>query len=94
MTPLFEVKTDLLLRQTRRRLPAFSEGQIEIAPIEKGGSDRQVLPRSLCAGTITHLGKIQSRGARKTGTMCASLNFWRNTELPRQKSIFMTRRKG
>ena len=41
MTPLFEVKTDLLLRQTRRRLPAFSEGQIEIAPIEKGGSDRR-----------------------------------------------------
>jgi N-acetylmuramate 1-kinase len=41
MTPLFEVKTDLLLRQTRRRLPAFSEGQIEISPIEKGGSDRR-----------------------------------------------------
>jgi N-acetylmuramate 1-kinase len=41
MTPLFEVKTDLLLRQTRRRLPAFSEGQIEIVPIEKGGSDRR-----------------------------------------------------
>src|SRR5437773_3293897 len=41
MTPLFEVKTDLLLRQTRRHLPAFSEGQIEIAPIEKGGSDRR-----------------------------------------------------
>src|SRR5436190_19345314 len=41
MTPLFEVKPDLLLRQTRRRLPAFSEGQIEIAPIEKGGSDRR-----------------------------------------------------
>ena len=35
------MKTELLLRQTRRRLPAFSEGEIEIAPIEKGGSDRK-----------------------------------------------------
>ena len=35
------MKTDLLLRQTRRRLPAFSEKEIEIAPIEKGGSDRR-----------------------------------------------------
>jgi aminoglycoside/choline kinase family phosphotransferase len=35
------MKTELLLRQTRRRLPAFSEGEIEIAPIEKGGSDRR-----------------------------------------------------
>ena len=41
MTPLFEVKTDLLLRQTRLRLPAFSEGKIEIDPIERGGSDRR-----------------------------------------------------
>jgi N-acetylmuramate 1-kinase len=38
---LFEVKTDLLLRQTRLRLPEFSEGEIEIDPIEKGGSDRR-----------------------------------------------------
>jgi N-acetylmuramate 1-kinase len=35
------MKTEVLLRQTRRRLPAFSEGEIEIAPIEKGGSDRR-----------------------------------------------------
>src|SRR5438046_8684388 len=35
------MKTELLLRQTRRRLPGFSEGQIEISPIEKGGSDRR-----------------------------------------------------
>ena len=35
------MKTELLLRQTRRRLPAFSEGEIKIAPIEKGGSDRR-----------------------------------------------------
>lgn len=35
------MKTEVLLRQTRRRLPAFSEGEIEIAPIEKGGSDRK-----------------------------------------------------
>jgi aminoglycoside/choline kinase family phosphotransferase len=35
------MKTEVLLRQTRRRLPAFSEGQIEISPIEKGGSDRR-----------------------------------------------------
>ena len=41
MTPLFEVKTDLLLKQTRLHLPAFSEGKIEIDPIEKGGSDRR-----------------------------------------------------
>ncbi len=35
------MKTDLLLRQTRLRLPAFREGQIEINPIEKGGSGRR-----------------------------------------------------
>ena len=35
------MKTELLLRQTRRRLPAFSEGEIEIAPIDRGGSDRR-----------------------------------------------------
>jgi aminoglycoside/choline kinase family phosphotransferase len=33
--------TDLLLRQTRLRLPAFSSGRIEISAIEKGGSDRR-----------------------------------------------------
>jgi aminoglycoside/choline kinase family phosphotransferase len=40
-TRLFEMKTDLLLRQTRLRLPAFSAGRIEISAIEKGGSDRR-----------------------------------------------------
>ncbi|HEY2102522.1 MAG TPA: phosphotransferase [Chthoniobacterales bacterium] len=35
------MKTDLLLRQTRLRLPAFSAGRIEISAIEKGGSDRR-----------------------------------------------------
>src|SRR5438445_2199031 len=35
------MKTDLLLRQTRLRLPAFSSGRIEISAIEKGGSDRR-----------------------------------------------------
>src|SRR5947209_6080304 len=35
------MKTDLLLRQTRLRLPAFSSGRIEINAIEKGGSDRR-----------------------------------------------------
>lgn len=34
------MRTDSLLRQTRLRVPAFSEGRIEITPIEKGGSDR------------------------------------------------------
>jgi len=35
------MKTDLLLRQTRLRLPAFSAGRIDIEAIEKGGSDRR-----------------------------------------------------
>jgi len=35
------MKTDVLLRQTRLRLPAFSSGRIEISAIEKGGSDRR-----------------------------------------------------
>ncbi len=35
------MRTDSLLRQTRLRVPAFSAGRIEIAPIEKGGSDRR-----------------------------------------------------
>lgn len=42
-------KTELLLRQTRLRLPAFSEGRIEITPIEKGGSGRRFY-RVRCAG--------------------------------------------
>jgi N-acetylmuramate 1-kinase len=44
------MKTELLLRQTRRRLPAFSEGEIEIAPIEKGGSDRRFYRVSCAPG--------------------------------------------
>jgi len=35
------MQTDLLLRQTRLRLPAFSSGRIDISAIEKGGSDRR-----------------------------------------------------
>jgi len=35
------MQTDLLLRQTRLRLPSFSSGRIEISAIEKGGSDRR-----------------------------------------------------
>src|SRR5256885_15022784 len=66
MTQLFEVKTELLLRQTRRRLPAFSEGQIEIAPIEKGGSDRR-LYRVLCVpGQSLIFVKNKLEGAGKT----------------------------
>jgi len=35
------MKTDLLLRQTRMHFPRFDVGEIKIAPIEKGGSDRK-----------------------------------------------------
>jgi len=35
------VKTDLLLRQTRMHFPRFDSAEVEIAPIEKGGSDRK-----------------------------------------------------
>lgn len=34
-------KTDQLLKQTRRHFPRFDDEEIEIAPIEKGGSDRR-----------------------------------------------------
>ena len=34
-------KTDLLLKQTRLHFPRFDEAQVEIKPIEKGGSDRR-----------------------------------------------------
>ena len=34
-------KTELLLRQTRRHFPLLEEAQVEIKPIEKGGSDRR-----------------------------------------------------
>jgi len=44
------MKTELLLHQTRRRLPAFGEGEIEIAPIEKGGSDRRFYRVSCAPG--------------------------------------------
>jgi aminoglycoside/choline kinase family phosphotransferase len=35
------MKTDLLLRQTRIHFPRFDEAEVEIDPIEKGGSDRK-----------------------------------------------------
>jgi len=34
-------KTDLLLKQTRLHFPRFGEAEVEISPIEKGGSDRR-----------------------------------------------------
>jgi aminoglycoside/choline kinase family phosphotransferase len=43
------VRTDSLLRQTRLRVPAFSTGRIEIAPIERGGSERRFY-RVRCPG--------------------------------------------
>jgi len=44
------MRTELLLHQTRRRLPAFGEGEIEIASIEKGGSDRRFYRVSCAPG--------------------------------------------
>lgn len=35
------MRTESLLRQTRRHFPRFDVGEIKIAPIEKGGSDRK-----------------------------------------------------
>src|ERR1700680_1728997 len=35
------MKTEVLLRQTRRRFPRFNVDEVKIAPIEKGGSDRK-----------------------------------------------------
>jgi aminoglycoside/choline kinase family phosphotransferase len=35
------MRTEVLLRQTRRHFPRFSVDEIKIAPIEKGGSDRK-----------------------------------------------------
>ena len=35
------MKTDLLLRETRTRFPRFDVDDVNIAPIEKGGSDRK-----------------------------------------------------
>src|SRR6202048_1657951 len=35
------MRTQLLLRQTRRHFPRFNVDEIKIAPIEKGGSDRK-----------------------------------------------------
>ena len=35
------MRTELLLRQTRRHFPRFNVDQIKITPIEKGGSDRK-----------------------------------------------------
>src|SRR5438270_3498356 len=35
------MRTELLLRQTRRHFPGFNVNEIKIAPIEKGGSDRK-----------------------------------------------------
>src|SRR3954452_19255601 len=35
------MKTDLLLRQTRMHFPRFDADEVDIAPIEKGGSDRK-----------------------------------------------------
>jgi aminoglycoside/choline kinase family phosphotransferase len=35
------MRTDLLLRQTRRHFPRFNVDEVKISPIEKGGSDRK-----------------------------------------------------
>src|SRR3989440_12929546 len=35
------MRTEVLLRQTRRHFPRFNVDEINIAPIEKGGSDRK-----------------------------------------------------
>jgi aminoglycoside/choline kinase family phosphotransferase len=35
------MKTDLLLRQTRMHFPRFDADEVDISPIEKGGSDRK-----------------------------------------------------
>src|ERR1700722_2457772 len=35
------MKTEVLLRQTRRHFPRFNVDEIKITPIEKGGSDRK-----------------------------------------------------
>ncbi len=35
------MKTELLLRQTRRHFPRFKVDEVKITPIEKGGSDRK-----------------------------------------------------
>ena len=35
------MRTEALLRQTRRHFPRFNVDEIRIAPIEKGGSDRK-----------------------------------------------------
>src|SRR2546421_9720211 len=35
------MKTEVLLRQTRRHFPRFNVDKVNIAPIEKGGSDRK-----------------------------------------------------
>jgi N-acetylmuramate 1-kinase len=35
------MRTEILLRQTRRHFPRFNVDEIKIAPIEKGGSDRK-----------------------------------------------------
>lgn len=35
------MSAETLLRETRRRLPEFSQGEVTLAPIEKGGSDRK-----------------------------------------------------
>jgi hypothetical protein len=35
------MRTELLLRQTRRHFPKFNVDEVNIAPIEKGGSDRK-----------------------------------------------------
>src|SRR6201993_4257251 len=35
------MRTDALLRQTRRHFPLFNVDEIKISPIEKGGSDRK-----------------------------------------------------
>src|SRR5438876_4063395 len=42
------MRTELLLRQTRRHFPRFNVDEIKIAPIEKGGSDRKFY-RVLCS---------------------------------------------
>ena len=63
-----------LIDQTRARFPHLNESQVEILPLDKGGSDRRYYRVRFTADHLLILVKVQFREDRKP-TVCGDCEF-------------------
>ena len=68
------MRTDLLVRRTRKHFPRLDVAQIKIAAIQKGGSDRKFYQIQCSADQALIFGKIQS-GAEENRHYVTIANF-------------------